>query len=284
MSLLAALGRLPLGCLIGRLFGLLLVAGLMRQLIADPDVSQGVRRAMGGVVILVLAGYVWARGRDPAAGRVPLGALATGLGRTAWRCAAACFGRAPAPAPDLEIQPLGYLKASSVDAVFVLVLIALVVEIPIDVLLIELVFKLPPALATAVHSTVLVSSVVGIVLWVGDRRQIGRGEHGLLPDALLIRLGARAQARIAKAQFIAVRRLSAEEGARLTASCHRRAPDHVSVALYAKPNVEIELHAHHTMTWFGAPRQVRKLLLNLDDPTALERWFRSEPAEPVGPP
>ena len=275
----SALGRLPLGCLIGRLFGLMLVGGLLRLFIADPAVSLAVRRASGGVALVVLVAYAYARARDRAVGRVPFAAFASGLCRTAWRCAVACFDRTSAPVREPGVQPLGYLKSGSYDAVFVLVLIALVVEIPIDVLLIELVFKMPAALASAVHGAVLVSSVVGLVLWLGDRRQIGRGEHGLAPDALLIQLGARAQARMARSQLINVRRLSREEASRLTAPCHRRAPDHVNLALYAKPNVELELQDHHTMTWFGAPRQVRKLLLNLDDPTALERWFCGEHAE-----
>lgn len=277
--IVSTLGRLPLGCLIGRLFGLMLVSGLLRLFIADPAVSLAVRRASGVVALAVLGAYAWARARDRAAGRVPFAAFASGLCRTAWRCVVACFDCAAAPVREPGVQPLGYLKSGSYDAIFVLVLIALVVEIPIDVLLIELVFKLPAALASAVHGAVLVSSVVGIVLWVGDRRQIGRGEHGLAPDALLIRLGARAQARIARSEVIGMRRLSVEEASRLTAPCHRRAPDHLNVALYAKPNVELELRAHHTMTWFGAPRQMRKLLLNLDDPSALERWFHGAHAE-----
>lgn len=256
-----------------------LLVGVARHLLPDPDLRRAVRDVLLTSVVAILATHALARSRMAGAGSPsPIRAVA-GAVRVLGRAMHACFvgDRSGRTEVQSTAVALTYMKSGNAQAIFALMLVGLVAEIPLVSLILGPMLKASPESAASLHAGLLGVSALAVVLLIGDRRCIGQGQHLLTPTHLHLRLGLRAQADLPRVDIQAIRAVPADEARRLTAGCHPRPADHVCLALSALPNLELELGRALPVTIVGAAHEARLILLHVDEPLLLIAALRAGP-------
>lgn len=180
--------------------------------------------------------------------------------------------RPHAALPDGQV--LTYLERGSYRTAFALVLLAVLVEFPLDGVLVQLLgvrLAADPARLQMLHWLMLGAGLSSLAWVLGDRWLVGRGCHVLTGDALLLRVGARTHGSIPLAAIAACRRIDE------TAAAWRRrhGVDHRASLLaspFDKPNAVLILHSENTVRLhhMGIERgDLACVFLYLDRPEAL---------------
>lgn len=113
---------------------------------------------------------------------------------------------APLPAG----QALTYLERGSYRTACAIVLLAALVELPLDAALVQLFgarLTTDPARLQVLHLLLLAAGLSTLVWVLGDRWLVGRGCHVLTDDTLLLRVGARTHGSIPLVAIAACRRI-----------------------------------------------------------------------------
>lgn len=161
------------------------------------------------------------------------------LERAMWRgCANWLLRRAPPPLP--AGQALGYLDRGAYTTLIACLLVALLIEAPIDVMIASLMAK-TPAQSHALHLAFGLLAAYSFVWVLGDRWHVlGRRCHVLTDDSLVLDLGARGHGTILLDAIAGCARLDEP----VSAWCKRHG---------------VPLHAARKLTPFDAPNLVLML-------------------------
>jgi len=169
-----------------------------------------------------------------------------------------------------EGQALGYLQRGAYGTAIGVVMVALFLELPIDVLLVNL--MIDDADARRVFHVLGAIGVLYTFAWVlGDRWHVGEGSHALSEDALHLRVGVRTEGSIPLWAIERVERVAeAPERWRRRHGIH--SADTLLVTPFDKPNCvlvlkpDVEVTLLHWQVRRCAPRYV---LLYIDRPELL---------------
>lgn len=178
--------------------------------------------------------------------------------------------RAPAPRPDG--LALTYLQRGAYGTAIGVVMVALFLELPINILMIHLMFDDAQA-RLAIHLVCGVGALASFVWVLGDRWHVADGAHVLTDEALQLRVGVRTQGSIPLAAIERVEAVSEQPGPwRQRHGIHHA--DTMLVTPFDKPNCVLVLKPDagvsllHWQVRRPAPRYV---LMYLDRPELLAR-------------
>jgi hypothetical protein len=200
------------------------------------------------------------------------------LDRLMWTGFLQWLRRRPRPAGPQGLA-LGYLQRGAYGTAIGIAMVALFLELPIDVLIINL--MVDDAGARGLIHVLAAVAVLYTLVWVlGDRWHVGEGTHALAEDALHLRVGVRTEGSI---PLCAIERIEmvteAPERWRRRQGIHRA--DTLLVTPFDKPNCVLLLKPEAGVTllhWQVERRAPRYVLLYLDRPELLARRVAGRPA------
>jgi hypothetical protein len=167
-------------------------------------------------------------------------------------------------------QAFGYLERGAYGTLVAMALFTMLVEVPIDGLIVPLFFKSAHQ-RNLIHLVTIIGSLSTLVWVLGDRWLVGKGQHVLDDDCLHLRVGARTTGSIPRHAIARCEPLT------MTMDAWRRehgiAPHRsLRVSPLDKPNTVLILHSNSPvrLTHMGLERSgVACVFLYLDSPQAL---------------
>lgn len=176
-------------------------------------------------------------------------------------------------------QAFGYLERGSYRTACVIAIFAVLVELPLDALLVA-VLPLDPGKRQVVHVAMLAGGLATLAWVLGDRRLVGAGRHVLDADALQLRVGARTEGIVPRAAIAGC--LCIKESATDWCRAHGiDVRDSVRASPLDRPNVVLVLHAGHgvRLRHFGMERSgMACIFLYVDQPDHLAAALQARPS------
>lgn len=183
--------------------------------------------------------------------------------------------RAPAPRP--EGQALTTLQRGAYGTAIGAAMVALLIELPIDVGIINLLVE-DADQRLLIHVTAAIGVLYSFAWVLGDRWHVGDGTHMLADDMLHLRVGVRTQGGIPLSAIERVEAVTeAPERWRHRHGIHRA--DTILVTPFDKPNCVLVLQADADVTllhWQVRRKAPRYVLLYLDRPELLACSVKQE--------
>lgn len=177
------------------------------------------------------------------------------------------------PQPALPAgEAFSYLTYGAYRTGVAIVLFSILVELPLDALVLPL-FVHDPAALRVIHTLMLVGSLSTLTWVLGDRWQVGAGSHVLSEEGLQLRIGARSHGSIPRDAIAACERIDESVHAWLRRRGIARR-DTVTVSPLDKPNTVLILKADSRvrLTHLGVERTgLVCVFLYLDRPQHLQK-------------
>lgn len=190
--------------------------------------------------------------------------------------------RKPVPAPD-GVE-LAYLQRGAYGTAVGVAMVALFLELPINVLLINL-WVADAAMRLVIHVVGGIGALYSFVWVLGDRWHVGNGCHAIADGVLQLRVGVRSQGSIPLCAIERCERVDeAPERWRRRHGIH--AFDTVLVTPFDKPNCVLLLKAEAGVTllhWQVRRKAPRYVLMYVDRPELLAGWVGGGSRPAIGP-
>ena len=191
------------------------------------------------------------------------------LDRLMWRGFAQWLRRRPAASMPEGIA-LTYLQRGAYGTAVGVVMVALFLELPIDVLIVNLWID-DAQVRNVIHLVCAIGALYSFVWVVGDRWHVGAGRHVLADDTLHLRVGVRSEGAIPLSTIERVEAVTeAPDRWRRRLGIHQS--DTLLVTPFDKPNCVLVLRPDADVTilhWQVRRRAPRYVLLYLDRPELL---------------
>lgn len=257
-----------IGCVIGALLVVAVIVAAIRLGASDPLIRNGARTiflllAMGAIVV-----YGVSRWRYPTVGATSgFGLMAAMLGFVLWlvslaRCA--FFGPSEVKG-RVKGRSFSFSRRSNYSAVAMFSALGLVLEMPVLHILISAANSIPSDAKPAIHVYLITVSALGLLLLLGDYRQIRQTSHEVFDDHMRVQLGARCVGNIPIAYIDDISVLTRGQSRVLFGGCKRRSSS-VSISLADLPNVLLRLNSPCLLFRLGAPCMVVSLGIFVDEP------------------
>jgi hypothetical protein len=174
-------------------------------------------------------------------------------------------------ATDIERgEVFSFHRRSNYSAVVMFLALGLILEMPILQVLMGGVKSIPEAAKPTIHIYLTAVSVIGLLLLLGDNRQVRKTSHRVFDDYVKIQLGTRCVGDIPRPYISEICTLTRGQSRALFGGCKRRSSP-ASVALADMPNVLLRLNRPCVLLRLGGPMTAVSLGLFVDEPDRFVR-------------